>query len=158
MADIVQASDPAEIDAARSLFVEYAEWLGFDLCFQGFGKELAELPGKYAPPTGRLYLLRNGNEYIGCIALREIETGICEMKRLYVKPAYRSKGYGKLLAERIIKDAKEIGYVKMRFDTIGEKMKSAMAIYKALGFREIASYYHNPQDGVVYMELYLANN
>lgn len=158
MADIVQASDSAEIDAVRSLFLEYAEWLGFDLCFQGFNDELANLPGKYAPPKGRLYLLKEGAEYIGCIALREIENGICEMKRLFVRPCYRSKGYGKLLAEKIIKEAKELGYVKMRLDTIGEKMKSAMAIYKALGFKEIASYYHNPQDGAVYMELYLANN
>jgi len=155
MAELVLATNGIEIETARKLFLEYGSWLGFDLCFQGFDKELAELPGKYAPPSGRLYLLKENNEYSGCIGLREIEPGICEMKRLYVKPEHRGKGYGKLLAQQIIKDAKAIGYDKMRLDTIGEKMKSAINIYYSLGFKEISAYYHNPHDGVVYMELYL---
>ncbi len=158
MAELIQASTKQEIEVAKSLFLEYANWLEFDLCFQGFDKELAELPGKYSPPKGRLYLLKDKNNYAGCIALREIADGISEMKRLYVRPEFRGKGYGLLMCNRLIEEAKLIGYKKMRLDTIGERMKKALGLYKALGFIEIESYYDNPQAGVVYMELDITTN
>ncbi len=157
MVELIQAGSIEEIDAAKILFLEYANWLEFDLCFQGFDKELAELPGKYAPPKGRLYLLKDDGNYAGCIALREIDTGISEMKRLYVKPELRGKGFGILMANKLIEDAKQIGYEKMRLDTIGDRMKEALTLYKSLGFYEIEPYYDNPQLGVVYMELDLRN-
>lgn len=158
MIDIIQASSEIEIESMRELFLEYASWLGFDLCFQDFDEELAGLPGKYSPEKGgRLYLLIDDGKSAACIALRKIEEGICEMKRLYVKPEYRGRKYGNLLAKKIIDDAKELGYKKMRLDTIGSKMTSAMEIYKSLGFYEIEAYYYNPQPGVNYMELDLTS-
>jgi putative acetyltransferase len=158
MVELIQASSSEEIEAAKMLFLEYANWLEFDLCFQGFDKELAELPGKYAPPKGRLYLLKENGNYASCIALREIGSGISEMKRLYVKPVYRGKGFGILMAKKLIEAAKQIGYEKMRLDTIGSKMKEALTLYKSLGFVEIDAYYDNPQQDVVYMELDLKTN
>ncbi len=155
MAELIQASTKEEIEIAKSLFIEYANWLEFDLCFQGFDKELAELPGKYSPPKGRLYLLKTDNKYAGCIALREIGEGISEMKRLYIKPEYRCRGFGIRMCKKLIAEAKLIGYKKMRLDTIGDKMKDALGLYKLLGFVEIEAYYKNPQPGVVYMELNL---
>jgi ribosomal protein S18 acetylase RimI-like enzyme len=155
LTELIQASTKEEIEIIRKLFLEYADWLGFELCFQGFDEELASLPGKYAPPKGRLYLLKENENYAGCIALREIDEGISEMKRLYVKPEYRGRGYGNLMCKKLIEDAKAIGYKKMRLDTIGERMKSAYALYKSFGFYEIEPYNYNPQPGVVYMELEL---
>jgi len=151
--EIIPASSPQQISEVKSLFLEYADWLGFSFCFQGFEEELATLPGKYAPPQGRLYLVVIDHKSAGCIGIRKIAERICEMKRLYVKPEARGLGIGKKLVELVINDAKNIGYKKMRLDTIAEKMKEAQKLYKSSGFYEIQPYYYNPIEGVVYMEL-----
>lgn len=149
----VQAESAEQIAIARELFVEYGKSLGFSLCFQGFDKELAELPGDYAPPQGRLLLATLSGEVAGCIALHKIDGDACEMKRLYVRPQFRGKGLGKALAARIIHEARAIGYMKLRLDTVEPVMRAAVAIYRQLGFREIAPYRENPIDGASYMEL-----
>jgi putative acetyltransferase len=151
---IVTAASAAELAQIRELFVEYADALGFDLCFQGFEDELAALPGDYAPPSGVLLLAREGDEAAGCVALRALEAAICEMKRLYGRPAFRGRGLGRELAEAIIAGARRRGYERMRLDTV-PFMKEANALYDALGFREVAPYRHNPIEGARYMELVL---
>jgi GNAT superfamily N-acetyltransferase len=150
---ILQARDQ-NIDVARQLFREYAASLGFDLEFQGFSEELATLPGSYAPPRGRLLLAWEGEEAAGCVALRPIEPGICEMKRLYVRPPYRGAGLGRRLAEQIVREARDAGYGKMRLDTL-PGMVGARVLYQALGFRSIPPYRTNPIDGAVFLELAL---
>src|SRR5262245_6228372 len=135
------------------LFREYADSLGVDLCFQNFEKELAELPGDYAPPNGRLLLALRDAELAGCIALRGIGDGVCEMKRLFVRQEFRGKGIGRSLIEAIILEAKEIGYERMRLDTIPPKMNDAIALYRSFGFQEIEPYYNNPVPGAKFMEL-----
>jgi putative acetyltransferase len=155
MIDLIQAQSTQEIETARSLFLEYQAWLGFDLCFQSFDKELAELPGKYALPDGRLLLASENNETVGCVALRKIGERICEMKRLYVRPTVRGKGLGRALAETIISEARNIGYERMRLDTIADKMDRAVAMYRSLGFKEIPPYYDNPVESATFMELEL---
>jgi carbonic anhydrase len=150
---IIAAESSDEIEEVRKLFLEYAEWLGFSLCFQNFDEELATLPGKYSSPEGRLYLVKTGNKYIGCIGLRKYENEICEMKRLYIKPEARGLGIGHKLVELIINDAKKIGYKKMRLDTIKNQMAAAIEIYKKNGFVETESYYKNPDPHTLYMEL-----
>jgi putative acetyltransferase len=150
---ILQIRDQ-DIDLARELFREYATSLGLDLEFQGFSEELATLPGAYAPPRGRLLLAWEEGEAAGCVALRPIEPGICEMKRLYVRPAYRGAGLGRRLAERIVREAREAGYGRMRLDTL-PAMAGAQALYQALGFRSIPPYRANPIDGAVFLELTL---
>ena len=152
MTEITQAITEQQITHARTLFREYEAWLGMSLCFQGFEEEMANLPGKYAPPGGRLYVAYDEEETIGCIALREIAPGVCEMKRLFLRDAARGKGVGLRLIEQIIADAKEIGYEKMRLDTYPPKMGKAVSLYEAHGFYEIPAYYDNPHDGVLYME------
>ncbi|MFN2492183.1 MAG: GNAT family N-acetyltransferase, partial [Pyrinomonadaceae bacterium] len=132
----------------------YAEWLGINLCFQNFEKEVAELPGDYAPPTGRLFLATANDRTVGCVALRKIGDGICEMKRLYVRPEFRGAGLGRTLAEKIIGAANEIGYLRMRLDTLPGKMDRAIAIYRSLGFTNIDPYY-NSIEGAAFMELIL---
>jgi putative acetyltransferase len=129
--------------------------LGFSLCFQNFDKELAELPGHYAPPEGRLSLAEYGGQLAGCVALHELHSGICEMKRLYLRPHFRGKGVGRALAERTIVEARQIGYQRMRLDTVEPVMKDAVAMYRWLGFKEIAPYCTNPMAGAIYMELEL---
>ena len=142
------------IEVARQLFREYAASLGFDLEFQGFSEELATLPGSYAPPRGRLLLAWEGEEAAGCVALRPIEPGICEMKRLYVKPVYRGAGLGRRLAEQIVREARDAGYGRIRLDTL-PAMAGARVLYEALGFRPIPPYRANPIDGAVFLELAL---
>ena len=151
---IAGAAAPGEIDAVRALFREYADWLGVDLCFQGFDEELATLPGKYAPPDGRLLLARDGAAAVGCIGLRRVDATTGEVKRLYVRPAARGQGLGGELARRVIAAAREIGYRRLVLDTL-EPMAEARSLYGALGFRVIPAYYANPLSGVIYMELVL---
>src|SRR5262249_17743892 len=141
------------IEHACQLFREYSAWLEIDLCFQNFEKELAELPGDYAPPNGRLLLALHDAELAGCIALRGIGDGVCEMKRLFVREEFRGKGIGRSLIEAIILEAKEIGYERMRLDTIPPKMNDAIALYRSFGFQEIEPYYNNPVPGAKCMEL-----
>lgn len=150
---LIQAILPAQIEEARTLFLEYANSLNFSLCFQSFDEELQTLPGAYAPPDGRLLLAQGNGKTAGCVALRKIETDICEMKRLYVRPGYRGTGLGKKLVEELIVEARKIGYTRMRLDTVGESMKDAVALYRRLGFKDIAPYREYPLDGVLYMEL-----
>ena len=150
-----QAESPAQLAQARELFIEYAQSLGFSLCFQNFDKELASLPGGYAPPEGRLLLADQDGQLAGCIALHKLEPGVCEMKRLYLRPRFRGKGLGRALADHIIAEARHIGYQRMRLDTVEPVMKDAVAMYRKLGFKEIAPYCPNPMSGVIYMELEL---
>lgn len=153
MYKIVQAETPPQIDEARTLFREYEAWLGLDLCFQGFEEELRDLPGKYALPEGRLYLATIDDEPAACIALRKLENGVCEMKRLYLRENARGKGLGNLLIEKLIEKARGIGYKKMRLDTFPPKMGKAVKLYESHGFRQIPPYYENPHEGVLFMEL-----
>ncbi len=141
-----------DIEIAREIFREYEVAIGVDLCFQSFEKELAELPGSYAPPRGRLYLLRIDSEVEGCVALRPCGEYDCEMKRLYVRPARRGGKAGRLLAERVIADARAIGYRRMLLDTL-DSMQSAQRLYESLGFVDAEPYTHNPLTGVRYMQL-----
>ncbi len=150
-----QAGSPAQIIQARELFLEYAQSLGFSLCFQNFDKELAELPGDYTPPEGRLLLVEYEGQLAACVALHKLEPGICEMKRLYLRPQFRGKGLGRAVAERIIAEARQIGYRRMRLDTVEPVMKDAVAMYRKLGFKDIAPYRSNPIAGAMYMELEL---
>lgn len=155
---IAQAQSPAQIAHVRELFLEYGQSLGFSLCFQSFDQELAGLPGDYAPPDGRLLLMEYEGQPAGCVALHKLETDSCEMKRLYVRPAFRGKGLGRVLAERIVNEARAIGYDRLRLDTVEPVMKNAVALYRLLGFREIAPYRANPIAGALYMELDLGRN
>jgi GNAT superfamily N-acetyltransferase len=152
---IVEAASSSEVARARELFVEYAQSLGFSLCFQNFDQELAGLPGDYAPPDGRLLLAAYEGELAGCVALHKLEIEICEMKRLYLRPKFRGKGRGRTLAETVISEARQIGYKRMRLDTVEPVMKDAVAMYRRLGFKEIAPYRANPMPGTLYMELEL---
>lgn len=155
MVTITQALSKAEIESARTIFREYEAWLGLDLCFQGFEEELAGLPGKYRQPEGRLFLAYSDGRLAGCAALRLLEPGICEMKRLFVRDGFRGEGIGNLLIERLIADARDIGYSKMRLDTYPAKMGKAVSLYESHGFSAIAPYYENPHDDVLFMELQL---
>ena len=152
MLEIIQPESAEEIEAARIIFREYEQWLGMSLCFQSFEEELADLPGKYAPPEGRLYVVKIGRESVGCIALRRLEEGVCEMKRLYLRESARGKGAGVALIEKVIDDAREIGYERMRLDTYPPKMGKAVDLYETHDFYAIPPYYHNPHEGVLFME------
>ena len=129
---------------------EYAAWLEVDLCFQNFEQELAGLPGDYAPPRGRLLIA----EGAGCVALRAIDSEVCEMKRLYLRPEHRGSGLGRRMVQAIIDEARSVGYRRMRLDTM-PKMDSAQRLYASLGFREIAAYRYNPEPGARFLELAL---
>lgn len=146
--------DEADVQAVRRLFLAYADFLGIDLCFQGFEQELADLPGVYAPPDGRLLLAVANDQPVGCVALRKLEEGVCEMKRLYVQPGFRGTGLGRRLAETIVREARDIGYRAMRLDSL-LSLKEAAALYRFLGFVEIPPYRYNPLPGAVFMELVL---
>jgi putative acetyltransferase len=150
---IVRAESPAQIEQVRELFLEYAESLGFSLCFQGFDTELAALPGDYAPPPGRLLLAEHRGRAAGCVALHKLAAQVCEMKRLYLRAEFRGQGLGRLLCERTLSEARLIGYRHLRLDTVEPLMKDAVALYRRLGFRETAPYRPNPIPGALYMEL-----
>src|SRR6478736_2630611 len=153
---ILPAENAEQIHIAREMIMEYATWLEFNLCFQGFEEEIQSLPGKYAPPSGRLLLALWDGRPAGVIALRPLEEpGVCEMKRLYVRPEFRGHQIGRILAERVIAEAAEIGYSRMRLDTILGKMDSAIAMYRTLGFAEIDPYYKTPVGETLFMELAL---
>lgn len=157
MLEIVQAESLEQIAEARALFEEYAASLGFDLGFQDFAAELAGLPGDYAPPWGRLLLAFHDGRPAGCVALRELEAEICEMKRLYVRPGFRDLRVGRALAEAVIAEARGIGYSRMRLDTV-PAMEKARSLYRALGFREIAPYRFNPIPGTAFLELTIGSD
>ena len=150
-----QAESPNQIAGVSELFLEYAQSLGFSLCFQNFDQELANLPGDYAPPEGCLLLAMQDGQPAGCVALHKLDGEYCEMKRLYVRPQFRGHGLGLTLAERVIADARQIGYKYLRLDTVEPVMRAAVAMYRRLGFREIAPYRPNPIEGALYMELQL---
>ncbi len=157
MIDILDAT-PEHLPAVRDLFREYAAWLKVDLCFQGFEKELAELPGAYAAPRGRLVVACAGDRVsggvvgcvVGCAGLRPLNEQDCEMKRLYVVPALRRQGIARRLTERLIAEAKSIGYRRMLLDTL-DSMAPARTMYASLGFAQIPAYYHNPIPGAIYL-------
>jgi putative acetyltransferase len=151
----IRAQSPEDIEHARELFKEYAAWLEIDLCFQNFEQELAELPGEYAPPNGRLFLASRDTGIAGCVALRKIGEGTCEIKRLFVRPEFREQGLGRKLAGAMIQEARQLGYARMRLDTLPPKMNDAIGLYRSLGFVEIEPYYNNPVPGAKFMELSL---
>jgi ribosomal protein S18 acetylase RimI-like enzyme len=151
--EVAYVESGSELEEIRSLFLEYAQSLNFSLCFQSFDKELQDLPGRYAPPQGRLILCRMNGAAAGCIALKPLHNGLCEMKRLFVRPEFRGKSIGLKLVTRLIEDAKQIGYPAMRLDTIAGKMDPAIALYRRLGFKEIPPYYENPVPGAAFFEL-----
>ncbi len=154
MARIAEALAPADVAVARRLFAEYQRAIGVDLCFQGFEEELRGLPGAYARPRGRLLVAVEGDEPAGCGALRPIGPDVAELKRMWVRPAFRGRGLGRAVAEALLAAAREERYRVARLDTL-DWMREARALYRSVGFREIPAYYDNPIPGVVYMELAL---
>lgn len=152
MIKIIQAETAAQIEQARRLFREYEAWFGLNLCFQNFDEEVAGLPGKYAAPEGRLFLAFADEELAGCIALRKLEEGVCEMKRLFVREDFRGQRVGKILIENLFEEARGLGYEKMRLDTFPSKMAKAVGLYEAYGFRPIPPYYDNPYGETLFME------
>jgi len=154
MIQLIQARTEDHYRSTRNLFQQYADALGFDLEFQGFSREVATLPGAYAPPKGCIFLAESEEEIVGCVALRPLEKLICEMKRLYVVPGYRNRKTGRELAEAVIDQARTSGYERMRLDTL-ESMTAAQALYHSLGFRPIKPYRYNPLNNPSYFELNL---
>ncbi|HSO19712.1 MAG TPA: GNAT family N-acetyltransferase [Desulfosarcina sp.] len=154
MADIVPATTISDIRTIGRLFREYEQFLHEDLCFQRFEEELAGLPGKYAGPCGALLLAVERGRTAGCVAMRPLAEGVCEMKRLYVRPAFLGRGIGRQLAMDVIERAREAGYTAMRLDTL-ERLRPALGLYRSLGFRTCPAYYDNPLPGVVFLELEL---
>jgi putative acetyltransferase len=154
---IVEAEGAEALAVIRRLFVEYAASLEVDLGFQNFAEELAGLPGEYIRPAGGLLLGLDGGRPAGCVGFRPLEPGVAEMKRLYVRPAARGRGWGRRLAERAVSEARAAGYARMRLDTL-PAMRSALALYLGLGFGEIAPYRHNPVPGARFLELELRQN
>ena len=148
---LIKATTPQHLDKVHELFTEYQLFLGFSLCFQGFDEELATLPYKYAEPEGSILLAFVGNECAGVVALKKLEEGICEMKRLYVKPAFQGLGLGRQLAEKIMEEARQKGYRVMKLDTL-RRLESAVALYQKLGFETTQPYNYNPESDIVYFE------
>jgi len=157
---ITPARGDEDLAAVARLFREYQISIGTDLCFQGFEDELNTLPGHYAPPRGEILMARAGRAAAGVVALRPLPyggktaDGACEMKRLYVRPAFRAAKLGRRLAERVIEESRRLGYRRLVLDTL-QDMTSAQALYRALGFTEIEAYYENPLPGVRYFQLAL---
>ncbi len=149
-----RSATSSEIPLVRTLFLEYADSLGIDLCFQDFDRELAELPGEYAQPPGALMLACEGDEVLGCVAVRNLDGDACELKRLYVRPECRGRGAGRTLAEAAIASARAAHYRRIRLDTL-PSMREAVELYRSLGFREIEPYRFNPVDGTSFLELEL---
>jgi putative acetyltransferase len=150
---IERITSVAELPTIRAMFEEYADSMGLDLTFQNFSAELANLPGKYAPPSGCILLARVDEEPAGCVALRPLVDGVCEMKRLYVRPRHRGLKLGRKLAERIIEEARDLGYRRIRLDTIASRMSDAVALYRSLGFREVPPDCDSPFPDAIFMEL-----
>lgn len=145
-----EATFPSDLPVVRGLFEEYAAGVGVDLCFQGFAAELAGLPGRYAAPDGGIWLAVEGDMAVGCVALRPLEAGRCEIKRLYVRPSGRRAGVGRRLVEEVLRAAAAKGYERVCLDTL-PSMGGAIVLYRALGFAEVAAYTHNPVPGALYM-------
>jgi ribosomal protein S18 acetylase RimI-like enzyme len=154
MTTLIRPAQPHEMPLVRELFLEYAHSLGFSLCFQGFDEELASLPGKYAPPEGLLLLAFVHDDPAGVVGLRPLEPGICEMKRLYVKDAFHGLKLGHQLADRLVDASRQLGYQKMRLDTL-PNMEAARRLYHRMGFSVIPAYYDNTPCGSICMELQL---
>ncbi len=144
-------TDPGDLYQTRALFEEYHVELGVDLCFQGFQEELETLPGRYAPPSGALLMLLDGDQIAGCGALRDLGDGIAEVKRMMVRPDFRGKGFGRAILLALLEKAKELGYTKVRLDTL-RRLTAAINLYQAEGFTEIPPYNPNPEPDIVYLE------
>lgn len=151
---LLQAEGAEQLAQVRELWLEYAAHLGLDLSFQNFEQELARLPADYAPPRGRLLLAFGDERIAGTVALHEFSEGVCEMKRLYVRAEFQGQGIGRALVERLIAEARAIGYARMCLDTL-PSMTQARNLYRALGFEEIEPYRYNPVEGTSFMELKL---
>ena len=154
MTQIVHAVSQEQISIVRELFIEYAQSLNVDLCFENLDKEVKELPGVYAPPQGSLLLAKDGTRIAGCVALKKVDNRVCEMKRLYVRAEFRGQGLGKKLTMSIREEARNIGYERMRLDTL-PSMKEAIALYRSLGFVEIPPYRDLPVPGALFMQITL---
>ena len=153
MAELIRAHSEEDLAEVAELFREYAEWLAIEMSSCKIEKTISELPGQYGPPDGCLLLARQDGRPAGCVALRRFDDGKCEMKRLHVRPAYRGRGIGKALAVEIINEARRLGYRKMRLDSIADRMKEAVSLYRALGFRKIPPYGDHPEGCTLFMEL-----
>ncbi len=154
MALIVEARTASLTSSARELIKEYSASLGIDLSFENFEREMAEFPAHYTRPDGRVLVALEGGQAVGVVGLRRLSSKVCELKRMYVRPEFRGRGIGRLLAARATKEARDAGYVRMRLDTLS-RLKEAVSLYQSLGFKEIAPYRANPNKGVVFMELNL---
>ncbi len=152
---ITVAHTPVQYEHARAMIVKYQSWLGMNLSFQGFDKELEDLSTMYGPPCGAMILAYAEQEPIGCVGLRDLGDGICEMKRMFVLPEHQGKGIGKSLFSAFMGEAERLGYGHVRLDTV-RALSSALALYKAAGFGEIAAYRYNPEPEAVYMQLSVA--
>lgn len=148
--DIVRVTGGPRLAIIRRLFREYQQDLGVDLCFQSFEEELAGLPGRYGPPGGAILLAHHRCHAAGCVALRDLGKGVCEMKRMFVRPRFRGLGLGRALAEAIVSEGRRLGYRTMKLDTV-PKLQTALSIYRDLGFRKTAPYCHNPLQGAIYL-------
>jgi putative acetyltransferase len=153
VAEIREAASPQAIEQVRALFHEYWSAFGFTPCFQGFNAEVATLPGRYGPPRGRLLLAIVNGEPAGCAALRPFDEARCEMKRMYVRPAFRGMGVGKALMEALISEARTIGYREILCDTIPQTMSEALAMYERFGFTRTGPYAEDPTPAAVYLRL-----
>jgi len=149
---ILEANTRNQISSAEELIREYAASLGIDLSYENFELEMAEFPGAYARPEGRVLIAVEGGIAVGVVGLRKLSSEICEMKRMYVRPGFRQRGIGRMLAKKAIEKARDIGYDRVRLDTLS-RLKEAVSLYRSLGFKEIGPYRVNPQKDVVYMEL-----
>jgi putative acetyltransferase len=150
--EVLEADSRPQLQTVRTLFREYADWLKVDFCFEGFEAELASLPGSYAPARGgALLLAMRADEAAGCVALRALEPGICEMKRLWVRAPHRGSGLGTRLAQAAMERARKSGYRTLRLDTLA-RMDNALKLYAKLGFHKVPPYYDNPLADAIYME------